>query len=248
MILDRSHPRYHFMAMPFLVLLLVLMSGCESLKDTNFSDVFAQLPSGGALDESTVIAGLKEALQVGSGNAVSQTSALDGFGGNELIKIVIPPVMDPMVDTLRKIGMGGLVDEMEIDMNRAAEKSAGQVKDIFWNSIMAMSVSDAFAILHGGDSAATDYFRGMTSEELRTRITPIVHDSVQKVGLAGLYGQVMDRYTSIPLTEKPDMVDLDDFVTGKTIDGIFTVLADEEMKIRQDPLARTTDLLRLVFK
>lgn len=225
----------------------ILISGCESIKNTDFNEIYQLGTSGNNLDASTVAAGLKEALQVGTENAVAQTSAVDGFLGNEMIKIVIPSIMDPMVGTLRKVGMGSLVDEMEVDLNRAAEKSAGQVKDIFWNAITSMSVSDAFAILRGGDSAATEYFRITTSDDLRERITPIVHDTVIEIGLAQLYSKVMDRYTSIPLTDKPDMVDLDNFVTEKTMDGIFKILADEEMKIRRNPAARTTDLLRLVF-
>jgi hypothetical protein len=226
---------------------ILAFSGCETLKNTNLGDIYQQSTANAGLDEATVAAGLKEALQVGTAHAVAQTSTVDGFWGNELIRIGIPEVMDPMVNTLRKVGFGSKVDEMELSMNRAAEKSAGQVKDIFWNAITAMSVTDAFTILRGGDSAATEYFRNMTEHELRERIAPIVHDEVVDVGLARLYGKVMDHYTSIPLTDKPDMVDLDTFVTNKTLDGLFKVLADEELKIRQDPVARTTDLLRLVF-
>ncbi len=146
---------------------LLVFSGCDSLKNANLSDLYAQGTTADGADEATVIAGLKEALQVSTANAVVQASAQDGFLGNELIKISIPEVMDPMMDTLRKVGMGTIVGELETEMNRAAEKSAGQVKDIFWNAITAMSVRNGFSILRGNDSAATEYFQVMTTDLLR---------------------------------------------------------------------------------
>ena len=225
------------------VLAALMVFGCASLQNTDFGSVLG----GGELDEATVTAGLKQALEIGTDNTVASTSAVDGFLGNALIRIALPDQLAGAASTLRAAGLGGYVDELETAMNRAAEQAAGEARDIFWTAIADMTIADAFAILRGHDTAATDYFRAGTGEELRARFAPIVAEKTDSVGLGRMYGQLTDTYDRLPLTTKPDLVDLDEYVTDEALDGLFTMLAREEQAIRQDPAARTTDLLRRVF-
>jgi hypothetical protein len=231
----------------FFIAAVLAVSGCATLQQTMGSVFPADSTRGGALDESTVVAGIKEALKVGTENAVMSTSKIDGFLGNQLIRIALPEQMTTMASTLRKVGFGSQVDELEVGMNRAAELAAGEAKQVFWNAIKGMTVSDAFGILNGGNTAATEYFREKTSASLRARFRPIVEQKIQEVGLSRIYSKVADTYNGLPLAGNQKMVDLDEYVTDKTLSGLFTVLGTEEQKIRQDPLARTTDLLRKVF-
>ncbi|HSG28234.1 MAG TPA: DUF4197 domain-containing protein, partial [Candidatus Krumholzibacterium sp.] len=222
------------------------LSGCKALQE----DLAAILNTGtgeGPLDEKTVIAGLKEALQVGTDNTVLSTSALDGYLGNELIRIAMPEQLSSVASTMRQAGFGGQVDELETGMNRAAELAAGEAREIFWDAITGMSIADAFGILRGHSTAATDYFRERTESTLRARFHPVIERKMEEVGLSRLYGQISNTYNGLPVPGKTDLIDLDEYVTGRALDGLFKVLAREEEKIRQDPMARTTALLRRVF-
>jgi len=226
---------------------LLVVSGCATLQGS-MGDILTGGPStSGTLDESTVIAGIKEALRVGTQNTVLSTSKVDGYLGNALIRIAIPSQMQSVASTLRQAGLGAQVDEMEVGMNRAAELAAGEARDVFWSAITGMTVSDAFGILRGGNTAATDYFHERTYDALRVRFHPIVQRKVDEVDLSRLYGRISDTYNSLPLGGATRLVDLDEYVTDQALAGLFTVLASEEQKIRQDPLARTTDLLKKVF-
>jgi hypothetical protein len=221
--------------------------GCATLQQTMDATFKGDSTGGGSLDEPTVIAGIKEALRIGTENTVVSTSKVDGFLGNQLIRIAIPEQMTSIASTLRKVGFGSQVDELEVGMNRAAELAAGEAKDVFWNAIKGMTVSDAFGILNGSNTAATEYFREKTSASLKARFQPIVERKIQEVGLSRIYNKVEETYNGLPLAGTQKMVDLDEYVTDRTLSGIFAVLATEEQKIRQDPLARTTDLLKKVF-
>jgi hypothetical protein len=200
----------------------------------------------GALDESTVAEGLKEALRVGTERSTASTSKLDGFYKNAMIRIVTPEQYDGVAKTLRSFGMGSYVDDFERSMNRAAERASGEAIDVFWSAITQMSIPDAFGILNGGETAATDYFRRTTTASLTARFQPIVTASMEEVGVYNIYNDLVAKYNQLPI-EKPEAVDIDDYVTARTIDGIFTVLEGEEKRIREDPAARTTELLRKVF-
>lgn len=231
----------------FVVALAALMIlGCASLQNADLETILGD-GAGGELDEATVLAGLKEALRVGSDNTVSATSTVDGFLGNALIRIAMPEPLAGAASTLRTVGLGSHVDQLETAMNRAAEQAAGEARSVFWDAITGMTISDAFAILDGHDTAATDYFRDRTETALRARFAPIVSRKTESVGLGRLYGQLTDAYATLPLTDKPELVDLDAYVTDEALDGLFTVLASEEQAIRRDPAARTTELLRRVF-
>ncbi len=198
------------------------------------------------LDEGTIARGLREALEVGSRNAVARTSTLDGFLRNELIRIAVPEELDTMTSALRRFGFGAQVDELELAMNRSAERAAGEATDVFLGAIRGMTLADAREILQGPDTAATDYFRRATSDELRARFEPIVAEKMEAVGLARLYGDLVARYQALPVPKQP-APDLQDHVTEQALAGLFTVLGEEERKIRNDPAARTTELLRRVF-
>jgi len=227
--------------------LILVFSGCATLQES-MGDIMDPGSGDGELDESIVIAGIREALRVGTRNTVISTSQVDGYLGNRLIRIAFPDQMEPMVSTLRTVGLGSYVSDLEVGMNRAAELAAAEARDIFWNAIREMTVADAFGILNGDDTAATSYFRAQTGAELRERFHPIVERKMEQIGLSRLYGQAADAYNSISFTGAPELVDLDEYVTGRALDGLFTVLAQEEQKIRNDPAARTTELLRKVFE
>jgi len=224
-----------------LAFIFLLTAGCASLQHYSLGDVLGDAP----LDEATVVAGLKEALQVGSGRAIDTTSALDGFLANELIRIVLPEDVQPVAKVMRDVGLGSQVDNFEVSMNRAAEMATGEAKDIFWSAITSMSIADAFGILNGHETAATEYFQGRTSNALRERFRPVVDTSMREVGVYQVYENLVDRTALLPVS-LPDL-DLVGYITEKSLGGLFSTLAGEEQKIRKDPVARTTDLLRRVF-
>lgn len=202
--------------------------------------------AGPALDESTVVSGLKEALRVGTERSVSRTSREGGFWNDPLLRIALPDELESMGKALRAVGMGAQVDALELSMNRAAETASAEAKDVFWQAVRTMSISDAYEILNGPQDAATRYFRGRTESTLRERFSPIVERAMQEVGLYRAYDAVLSRYSALSLLGSPT-VELDRYVTDETLDGLFTVLAQEEARIRTDPVARSTELLRRVF-
>jgi len=197
------------------------------------------------LSDNKIIAGLKQALQVSTSRAVAQTGHLDGFLKNDAIKISLPPRLEPVGRGLRFLGMGGKVDELEVAMNRAAEQATPKAKQIFIASLRKMTFDDARHILAGNDTAATDYFKRTSTPDLTSAFAPIVHTSMQRVGLIQQY----DRFIqSAPGgSTLANEFDLDKYVVGKTLDGLFYMLGQEEKKIRKDPAAQTTQLLKEVF-
>lgn len=229
-----------------LALLAVLSVGCAEFDPAVVGSVLGPSGSGGELDESTVTRGLREALRIGAGRAIDRTSRIDGFLANELIRITLPEELDRMAEALRRIGFSRQVDELEVGMNRAAERAAGEARGIFTNAIAELTIGDAFAILRGHDTAATDYLRDRTEGELRARFQPIIDDKMREVDLYQGYNRLADIYNSLPLGQEP-AVDLATYLTDEAMDGLFEILATEERRIREDPVARTTELLRRVF-
>ena len=222
----------------------LVVAGCGAVTSEQLGEILNT--SGGGLDTETVVAGLKQALEVGTERTVASTSKLDGYLANELIRIAMPAELKGMANTLRDVGLGGEVDKFEVAMNRSAERAAGEATDVFWSAIKAMTFADAWGILNGDDTAATAYFRKQTSAALRGRFGPIVRDKMSEVGLYQVYTSLLDAYAKLPFVSKPDF-DLDAYITDRALGGLFTVLAQEEKRIRDDPVARTTDLLRRVF-
>jgi len=203
-------------------------------------------PQLGGLSESRIIAGLKEALTLGAGNAVKLTGAVDGFFKNAAIKILIPKQLNTLARGLRAVGQGAMVDEFELSMNRAAEKAAPQARRIFVNAIKQMTFTDARRILTGGDTAATEFFREKTSDEISAAMRPIIETAMNDVGATRRYKEMVGRFESIPFA-RPQSLDIDDYVVDKTLDGIFYMVGEEEKKIRKNPAARVTSILREVF-
>ena len=193
-----------------------------------------------------IVAGLKEALTIGTGNAVGATSKPDGYFGNKAIKILMPKKIDKVADALGKVGYQKEVDEFVLSMNRAAEKAASQAKEIFIDAIRGMSIEDARKILDGGDTAATDYFKVKTTGKLSEAFRPIVSSSMNEVGTTRSYKEMMGKYSALPFASS-ESLDLDRYVTDKALEGLFHMVGQEEIKIRKDPAARATDLLKTVF-
>jgi hypothetical protein len=193
-----------------------------------------------------IIAGLKEALTVGTRNAVASTGRVDGFLKNAAIKILLPERLRSVGKGMRMVGMGQQVDALEVGMNRAAEQAAPAAKQIFINAVTKMTIADARQILSGGDTAATEYFKRSASEQLTAAFAPIVHRSMENVGVVRQYNKLMQSPLAAQLNQNQDF-DLDKYVVGKTMDGLFYEIGEEEKKIRNDPAAQTTALLREIF-
>jgi len=204
------------------------------------------LIGGGNLQNEDIIAGLKEALRIGAGNSVAQVGQLGGYLNNPDIRIPLPAPLAKTEKLLRFAGYGDQVDAFEASMNRAAEQAAPQAKEIFWQAIGDMTLDDAQQILNGGDTAATDYFAERTRPKLAALFSPIVHDSMAAVGATRNFQQLDTTLKSLPFGEALSF-DLDRYVTDGALDGLFVILGEEERKIRQDPAARTTELLKKVF-
>jgi hypothetical protein len=202
--------------------------------------------SSGGLGNDDVVNGLKEALQVGTGNAVTTVSKPDGYYKNPAIKIPLPGELQKAETLLKAAGYGPQVEQFELSMNRAAEKAAPEAKSIFLDAVKQMQFDDAKKILNGPDDAATKYFEGKTSGRLTEVFKPIVKDSMSQVGVTHQYQDLNAKLATIPMGGKLGF-DLDQYVTDKSLKGLFTMLAEEEQKIRQNPAARTTDLLKKVF-
>lgn len=197
------------------------------------------------LNEDKIVSGLKEALAVSTNKAVALTGKHDGFLRNDAIRILLPPKLQAVGKGMRLLGMGERVDELEIGMNRAAEQATPQAKQIFLASLKKMTFSDARSILAGNETAATDYFRRTSSDDLTAAFTPVVHRSLERVGVVRQYDSVIKNAPGG--TVLAGEFDLDKYVVEKTLDGIFYVLGAEEAKIRKDPAAQTTELLKEVF-
>jgi len=193
-----------------------------------------------------VAAGLKEALTVGTRNAVASTGRVDGFLKNAAIKILLPEKLRGVGKGLRTIGMGQQVDLLEVGMNRAAEQAAPAARQIFINAVKQMTISDARQILSGGDTAATEYFRNKSTDQLTAAFAPIVHQSMENVGVVRQYNKLKQNPLAAEFSQSKDF-DLDQYVVGKTMDGLFYMIGEEEKKIRHDPAAQTTALLREIF-
>ena len=225
------------------VLAALLLTSC---KTTDINRVLEGLGGNQQLSNETVVAGLKQALEVGTKNSVNSTNKPGGFSNNPLIKIAVPDELDNVAGALRKVGLGSYVNNFERQMNRAAEKASGEAKDVFIGAISSMSISDAWGILRGGDNAATNYFREKTQASLERRFQPIITNNMEKVGFYNDYKQLLGAYQKLPFTEMPNM-NIEDYVMDETLDGLFTLVAQEEKKIRDNPVARTTELLQKVF-
>jgi len=198
------------------------------------------------LSEKDAADGIKEALIKGITEGVKLVAKLDGYFGNPEIKIPFPPEAKEAETKLRSIGMGKQVDEFIVSVNRAAEDAAKDAKDIFVVAIKNLTVKDAINIVKGSNDAATQYLKRTTSPELIVKFKPVIKTSLDKVNATKYWTDIINAYNKIPFVKKMNP-NLTEYVTGKAIDGLFVMVAKEELKIRKDPVARTTELLKKVF-
>lgn len=222
--------------------ILLLTASCESA--SQLTKLLGQY--GGTPSSLEMTAGIKEALLNGTGISSERLAGQDGFMGNLDVKILFPKEAEKVENTLRKIGLGKLVDQVELSLNRAAEDAVQEAKPIFAAAIKEMTLQDVKGILLGEKNAATSYFARTTSASLREKFAPIIDQSLSKVNATKHWAEVMDRYNQIPLVSKVD-TDLTGYVTQRAIDGLFVEIAKEELKIRENVNARTSPLLQKVF-
>lgn len=239
----------------FIVTLFVLILCCFAISCGNLQSI-SGLPgmttTTGTTSSSSrpssfeINSGLKQALELGIKQGVQQVSAKNGFFGNALIKVLFPPEAQKIERTLRSIGMGSLCDKVILSLNRAAEDASKQALPIFVDALKNMSFRDATQILLGKDTAATHYFRTATTTALSRKFKPVIANSLNKVDATKYWGLVTTNYNKIPLVQ-PVNTDLSAYVTQKAIDGLFKMIANKEINIRENLSSRTTPLLKKVF-
>ena len=201
------------------------------------------------LSNEEVIRGLKEALTVGTNNSTAFASKVDGFNKNERLRIPFPPEAQKVKDKATELGLGSQVEKFELTMNRAAEEAAKEAAPIFVQAVKDMTVQDGFSILKGGDNAATNFLKDKTSASLKAAFQPKVQTAIDKVQLTKYWSPIINKYNTVMTFSGGEKInpDLNDYITQRAMDGLFVLLADEEKKIRKDPVAQVTDLLKRVF-
>ncbi len=197
--------------------------------------------------ELEVIKGLKQALEVGITKGANVVSQVDGYNANTNIRIPFPPDVQKVENTLRDIGLGKEIDKLVVNINRGAETAAKGAAKIFISAITKMTITDAMNILKGEDNAATNFLKRTTTQELYNSFRPVMETSLNKVGVTRNWDDIVGKYNKVPLVKKVNP-DLADYVTNEALSGLFFMVEKEEKKIRKNPLARTTDILKRVFK
>lgn len=230
-----------------IILLAILLGACTTAQiNQAISNAGGALGGEAPLTTDEVANGLKEALIKGISNGADVASQMDGYFKNEAIKILFPPDVKRVEEKLRQIGLGNEVDKFVMTLNRGAEDAAKEAKPIFISAIRSMTIDDAWAILKGDQDAATQYLKRTTSAQLKQKFSPVIQNSLDKVNATKYYTDLVNTYNKVPFVEDVNP-DLNDYATDKAIEGLFVMVAKEEKEIRQDPLARTTDLLKRVF-
>jgi hypothetical protein len=222
------------------LLILLSFSSCDTAKS-----ILGNVGGNGTLTNDDVVRGLKEALTLGTDSASFQLSRLNGFYNDAMVKILMPPEAKNVEKTLRSAGFGSIVDKAVLSMNRAAEGASKYVGNIFLNAIKQMTIQDAFGILRGGNTAATNFLKEKTSAQLTAAFTPIVSKSLEQTNATKYWNDVFSVYNKF--SAKPVNTDLTAYVTQKALDGLFYRIGLEEQNIRKDPAARVTDILKKVF-
>lgn len=227
--------------------IVLILGACTSAQiNQALSDANKALGGDKPLTTTEVNEGLKEALIKGISTGSDLASQLDGYFKNPEIKIPFPPDVKKVEDRLRQLGLGSEVDKFVMTLNRGAEDAAKEAKPIFIAAIKQMTIDDAWAILRGEPDAATQFLKRTTSAQLIEKFSPVIQASLNKVNATKYYSELVTRYNSIPFVQKVNP-DLNDYATDLAMQGLFNMIAKEEKSIRQDPVARTTELLRRVF-
>jgi hypothetical protein len=223
----------------------LILGGCAELNEL----IQIATPANGGLTTDEVVKGLKEALTIGAVNSVSSASAIDGFFSNPQLFIPFPPEAVKMKNLLEQSGFSNLITDFEKSLNRAAEEASKKALPIFKNAITSMTITDAMGILQGADTAATHYLKSKTEAALKKEFTPVVKSAIQTVEVTRYWNPVASTYNRLAVLTGASQVtpNLEAYITGKSLDGLFYLIAEEEQKIRQNPAARVTDILRRVF-
>lgn len=238
----------------FIILIASTLSLQSCAQSWNLKDIQNQVENtvntvtGGnnSLSNDDIIKGLKEALNVGTNNSTAKASALDGFYKNNLIKIPFPQEANQVKTTVENLGMKPQVDKFVMTLNRAAEEASKEAKPIFINAITSITIQDGMSILKGNNDAATQYLKGKTQAQLNAAFSPIVKRAIQKVELTKYWKPIVTQYNKVPFVQKVNP-DLEKYVTDKALEGLFKLVAEEETKIRKDPAARISEILKKVF-
>lgn len=226
----------------FLILpLILLLTACDQL-----AQIASEYPINTAPTEAEITAGLKEALRVGITEAVYSTNKTDGFYGNSLIHIPVPPEVEKIKSTLNQLGYTKPIDDFEKSLNRAAEQASGQAIAIFTNAITKMTFTDVIEIWKGDDNAATKYLERTSTTQLEQAFSPITKKAIEEVGVTKYWDDIANVYNKIPLVTSVNP-NLEQYVNEQAIHGLFLLVEQEEKKIREDPAARTTEILKRVF-
>lgn len=210
------------------------------------SSTQSSTPASGLLSNEQLIAGLREALKVGTTRVVERVGARDGFNNDPAIHIPLPPALQQVQSTLRQVGLSGLADDLELKLNRAAEQAAPKTKDLIWTAIQDMTLDDAQRIYNGPDDAATQYFRRVAGNDLAGIVKPVIDTALQEAGAVQAWDALLGQYDDIPFM--PDIkANLSDHAVNLTMEGVYHYLAIEEAAIRENPAKRSTELLQQVF-
>jgi hypothetical protein len=229
------------------VALFIPMVSCSQIDFKKIgNDINKQVNGKKPLSNDEIIAGLKEALNVGSRNASSSASKTDGYFRHPVIKIPFPPEAQQMESKLRSIGMGKQVDEFVMTLNRAAEEAAKKAAPVFVDAVKQMTITDGLQILRGSDTAATSYLKKTTTPRLHDDFKPVIKSATQKVDVTRYWNPLISAYNKIPFVTHMNP-DLDEYITQRALSGLFYLVSQEETKIRKDPAARVTDILKKVF-
>lgn len=227
-------------------LISVCFSSCDIQSQNAIGNVLKQIPSNGTPTTLEIGQGIKQALEIGTSAGADKLALKDGFFGNLAVKILFPTEAQKVERTLRSVGLNGLADNVILSINRAAEDAAKEAKPIFVAAIRQMTIADATNILLGNNDAATQYFKRVTTAQLMQKFSPVITNSLNKVGATRYWTDAATAYNKIPLV-KPVNTDLSSYVAQKAIDGMFIQVAQEELKIRGNISARSTGLLQKVF-
>jgi hypothetical protein len=228
---------------------IMLFCSCEQLSNIEGIGDLGSIGGSTALSNEEVISGLKEALSRGAEKAANLASVTDGFYKNQLLYIVFPEDAQRVKDKALALGLDAQVEKFELTLNRAAEEAAKEAAPVFLNAVKGMTVQDGFAILNGGENSATNFLKQKTTAELNSKFGPIVSQAIDKVELTKYWDPLANAYNATTLLTGGEKVetDLNAYVTGKAIDGLFVHIAAEEKNIRQNPQARVSELLKRVF-
>ena len=232
--------KFSVLVAPLIVLIIFSLAGCVELdkltKNINVS----------RLSQSDIAAGLKEALRVSSETVVQNLGRTNGFNNDKVAHIVLPENLNNIRDKLKLIGFSGKLDDLELRINRAAEKATPKAKKIFVSTIREMKWDDVKKVYNGPNDAATRYFQNKMTPQLKKELIPVINTALNQVGVVRRYNEIAGKYNSLPFV-KPVRSNLSDYTLNKTLDAVFYYLALEEAAIRKDPAKRTTALLKRVF-